>query len=33
VSVSPGKLVIENLELAPPVTGLPAGQSRAVGEP
>ncbi|MDT0130586.1 type I toxin-antitoxin system SymE family toxin, partial [Acinetobacter baumannii] len=27
------KLVIENLELAPPVTGLPAGQSRAVGEP
>ena len=29
VSVSPGKLVIENLELAPPVTGLPAGQSRA----
>lgn len=33
VSVSPGKLVIENLELAPPVTGLPAGQSCAVGEP
>lgn len=33
VSVSPGKLVIENLELAPPGTGLPAGQSCAGGEP
>ncbi len=29
VSVSPGKLVIENLELAAPGTGLPSGQSCA----
>ncbi|EPL9762216.1 SymE family type I addiction module toxin, partial [Klebsiella pneumoniae] len=33
VSVSPGKLVIENLELAAPGTGLPSGQSCAGGEP
>ncbi|NBZ77172.1 type I addiction module toxin, SymE family [Klebsiella quasivariicola] len=33
VSVSPGKLVIENLELVPPGTGLPSGQTSAAGEP
>lgn len=33
VSVVAVSLKKENLELAPPVTGLPAGQSRAVGEP
>lgn len=33
VSVVAVSLKKENLELAPPVTRLPAGQSRAVGEP
>ncbi|MFM3287519.1 SymE family type I addiction module toxin [Klebsiella quasivariicola] len=33
VSVSPGKLVIEKLELVPPGTGLPSGQASAAGEP